>query len=502
MEILDTHTIFVDTCIYPNKSDFTLNLANPIIINEDEKLTFKLINFSSLNSIYNISSDLNNNTFNLKRFKRTLIWAQNPALTTSQIISQNDMTPYYNTTTNLPIDSGHVALVLNGITTYVERIFMTDYFLSLRDYRITTTNLSPTERYFYNVFLNNPITDDTSKMMNVFDTTGLNISKEFTIEKRNGEYEQINRIEISVYVKFTLSVIGTITATLYGVDLSDNLITITNNTLTYTTQMLVANNTHIITLIPPQPNIRYKSYHIKYTKTGFNSFAFNSLYFSKINIIRNDWGFFPASGSPPELDQEYNITIPNGIYSSTNLFTKMNALLASNGVSNTKFSLQTYNYKTLITNTDILTGLIDTDYNAIHTFTFPTKLGKMLGFESITSVGRGSSTEALNTINLINFQKYLITTSLKLTNSPQMFLKEGEYRAEGIGDVVAIINKDIAPFEYINYTNLENTSYHIDNKIINNISFKILNEYKQNLPTFPSCTMHFELIKTKNKNLT
>jgi hypothetical protein len=201
----------------------------------------------------------------------------------------------------------------------------------------------------------------------------------------------------------------------------------------------------------------------------------------------------------PELEQEYNITIPNGIYSATNLFTKINNLLSEFGVLKTKFSLQSYNYKSLITNTDTLSGLINYDYNAIFIFTFSNKLMRMLGFEGIISVNRGSIVESLNTINLINFQKYLITTNLKISNSPQLFLKEGEYNSEGIGDVVAIINKDIGPFEYINYINLENTYFDIDNKVINNISFKILNEFKQSLASMPASTIHIQLIKKKKK---
>jgi hypothetical protein len=85
-------------------------------------------------------------------------------------------------------------------------------------------------------------------MMDIFDSTALNISKELTIEKRNGEYEQLNKVELSIFHKYNgLNIIGTITVTLYGVDGSNNLISIGTGTISYTTEMLASDNIEKLT---------------------------------------------------------------------------------------------------------------------------------------------------------------------------------------------------------------------------------------------------------------
>jgi hypothetical protein len=500
----------VDTSIYPDKSDFTLNLLNPIIITEKERLRFKLINFSSLNNIYNISSELNNNTINLKRYKKLLLYVQNPDLSTSPIITEADVAPYYEIATSIspllykPKDQFSRHMVYNqiaGINFYAEEITLANYTLYLRDGRITAANSSPATLYFYNMFFNDNPINDIAFMIPFFNQSKV-ADKWFIITKPSGFLDQINRVEIDLHFHkhgHNNPDAGTITIYVTSVNFSNGNITIIGSkTETYTPSQMLADNTRRITInITYTPNTPFNTYLIYCDSSGFKTHARDQFYFKKLNIIRNNFGYFQESGDVI-LDQDINMTIPDGIYGASNLVTKINNLLTENAVINTKISLQSYNYKLLVTNTDITTGLLQYDFNNRFVFTFPDKLGSMLGFNNVI-VNRLTSVEADNSINLLNFQKYLITSSMKMRNPPELFLKDDEYRNEGIGDVVAIINKDIPAFQYINYINLENISYDIDNKVIHNINFKLLNEFKQRLPSMPSATFQFQLIKVRSK---
>lgn len=503
------YNYFIDTSIYNDKSDFMINLVNPIILKDNQKLRFKLISFSSLNNVYNISQELNNNIFNLKKYKKTLIIGQSPALTVSPVLRQVDVSPYYTTVNtfpatapNVPIETRHFLYVTSLFSFYVEEVVLENYILYLGTDRITTADENPFPLYFKHMFLDVPPTD-TALMIPCFNQYKT-IDTWFIINKPSGLLDQLNRVEVDIYFNYDNHQnpdAGTITVELCKQ--SSGVVSVIGTTVSnYTVIDMLANNTRRIDVpVITDPNTATSTYIVRFSTTGFKEHAIEQFFFNKINFIKNDFGYYEESDLPVELEQEVNITIPDGIYSATTLITKLNLLLTSFGFINTKFSLQTYNYKLLITNTDIITGLTLYDLNNLFQFTFTNKLASMLGFNNIVLVNRLTVFEGNKTINLLNFQKYLITTNLSVLDAVEVHLKNNEYNSDGIGDVITVINKDVPPFQYINYINTENIFYEIKNRVINNIGFKILNEFKQSIKSISGSTIQFQLqVLTRNKN--
>lgn len=66
-----TQDIYIDSESLGSYNNFDVVLPHPIIINEDEKAYICLKDFQTLNSMYNISSDLQNNTFTILHTTRT-----------------------------------------------------------------------------------------------------------------------------------------------------------------------------------------------------------------------------------------------------------------------------------------------------------------------------------------------------------------------------------------------------------------------------------------------
>jgi hypothetical protein len=125
-------------------------------------------------------------------------------------------------------------------------------------------------------------------------------------------------------------------------------------------------------------------------------------------------------------------------------------------------------------------------------------LRKMLGWDNnITLFRTGDNITAPNFLNLINFKKILMSSSLQLKTKPYTFLTKNYTKATGLGDIFATINKDIAPFSYINWSNPTDYKIEIDDKLITKINFKLLNEYCQVMDNIPSCNMHLQIIKEK-----
>jgi hypothetical protein len=115
----------------------------------------------------------------------------------------------------------------------------------------------------------------------------------------------------------------------------------------------------------------------------------------------------------------------------------------------------------------------------------------MLGLVDNPNIARETNITAPNFINLLSFKKILITSNLKLTNKPISSLAITD-KSDGVGDVLVWVDRDVIPFEYINYSNATDYKLQIDNKNIANINFKITNEFGQIL-SMPSCLLYFEI---------
>ena len=206
-----------------------------------------------------------------------------------------------------------------------------------------------------------------------------------------------------------------------------------------------------------------------------------------------------------------NHTIEDGAYSLTNLNLYLNYLLRLNISNNLSFSTSFPSQPFLIAqNKHILswssaepsfvyTNTNKTDLTYKTEITFNATLKRMLGWVSPVVIFKTSPIEATNYINLINFKKVVLTSSLQLTTKPYTFLNKTYTKATGIGDIFAWISKDIAPFSYINYNNPTDAKIEIDDKLITKITFKITNEYLQVLNDVPPCNFHLQVIILQEK---
>ena len=95
-------------------------------------------------------------------------------------------------------------------------------------------------------------------------------------------------------------------------------------------------------------------------------------------------------------------------------------------------------------------------------------------------------------INLTNFAKLIISTSLNHQEKTHNELLNGNELSTGIGNILAWLSNDHIPFSYINYVNNEQLEYRIDNKSINNIVMSFYNEKSQQL-TIDNCLLHLQI---------
>jgi hypothetical protein len=259
----------------------------------------------------------------------------------------------------------------------------------------------------------------------------------------------------------------------------------------------------------------YQYHKVSFIPTGFTSPAEmkTKIKFLKIDLIT----YASYNETIGDSTITYHKTIEDGFYSLANLNASLNNSLStlispnlafSNSIAGKPYlaaqnkhiiawssSQPTYYY----TETDKIdeTYKVEIQFNA--------RLRKMLGWVSPTQVGTvviyrtDNNITAPNYLNLINFKKILITSSLKLATKPYTFLNTTYTKATGIGDVFAWIAKDIAPFQYINWVNPTDYKIEIDDRLITKVNFKMLNEFAQVMSDMPSCSFHFQIIREAKK---
>ena len=207
----------------------------------------------------------------------------------------------------------------------------------------------------------------------------------------------------------------------------------------------------------------------------------------------------------------FNHTIEDGAYSLTNLNSYLNYLLKANISQNLTFSTSYPTQPFLNAQNKQILAWATAEPDYYYTVNDKTAenyrieivlnpvLRKMLGWTAGNPIIyiNDASLEAPNYLNLINFKKILITSSLKLTTKPYTFLNKTYTKSTGIGDVIMWVAKDIPSFSYINWMNPTDSMIEIDDRVITKINFKILNEYCQVLNEIPSCCMHLQIIRSK-----
>lgn len=500
--------LYIDTESVGSYNNFDIHLPHPVIVEDDEKAFIRLKDFQQLNSTYNISNDLQNNLMSIIKTDRT--YSRTPSGTEVAYFNPPDL---FNTSGTY-IYKPRTNPAWNG-TLHTETITpaVGDYTIKLYDPTITTT------------YANAPLVD--VKLSNIFDTT-------FTTN-----YMTFNPDDYLVFYNFTTPTSGrfvsSMTFTLENVPsvfappetvyislrvwssvdgtnwIENELGMGQSPAIGYmTTEWTSAiKKSRTFTLVSTDT---YQYHKVSFAVQGFTTPATD--FKSKIRFFRINFNRIPSFNETfTDGITLYNKTIEDGAYSLTNLNLYLNYILKQNISSNLAFSTS-YPSQPFLTaqNKQVLAwSSVEPDYIYSATnktdeyykveIVFNSVLKKMLGWTSANPIifKNDIPIEAPNYLNLINFKKILITSSLKLKTKPYTFLNKTYSKATGIGDVIAWINKDIPAFSYINWENPTDYKIEIDDKLISKINFKLLNEYAQVLNEIPSCCFHLQIIKIKEK---
>jgi hypothetical protein len=480
---------YIDSSLATNKDDINIILPHPIVIPETSKAYITIKNFTMLNSIYNISSDLLNNTFNIiatiKNYDKTK---------SGNGVALFDSTLIFNTT-NPDIYHPKVGIVSWNATTKFETLTTIAFNIYYYNNYITTTNAN--------------VPNNTAYLKNIFDPNQLNTtnyvrinSEGYLIFKKNTSISNgdfLKTIQIAKkYTKpsspvYTLTP-ATDTYRAYGSYDGITWIEATNYldpfTMEWTTENIALSTlTKTITFGVVFDN-DYTHYKITFGSTQNTDANYAYFEYTKCYLSKYETTEVVLLG---ETLVQTTYTIPDGVYSIISLNNYLNNLFILSGYNNMKSSYIDYNYKWEISNNEPpynYNGLNKNDLQFNLNFVFNKKLSTMLGGNGIFnfSLSRSGTFISPKTINLSSFKKLLLTSNLKLTHTPITNLINTD-KSEGVGDALLWIDKDVAPFEYINWTNPTDYHLEIDNKIITNVNIKILNEFKQSLiiPSYLIC---------------
>lgn len=487
-----TTDFYIDSSTYENPSNFIVSLPHPINIIETDNAYITIKNFTALNSIYNISEDLVNNIFQIKATRKSYIKTKS-----------GDFIYLFNQSIFFQQINPNIYHPLAGIISWAnqtETLTTTTYNMYFKTSIIQSvnTNVSQTDSIIRNIFDENVV--NTTNYMRWKIDSSLIVKKNTSIF--NGDFLGYIIFE-RYYTKPSPSSLQPTANSerihVYGSHDGLNWVEATygvgNIAITWNASDLLQNHAtkqYAVALDWTDDYIYYK--------IEFESEQNPDVYYSYYETTKCYLKKYPTTSVDLQFSffASNTLIIPDGNYSITTLNNIINELIITANYNNVKASYITYNNKFTLTSSEtpyIYSALnkIDTQVNL--EFIFSNKLKKMLGFIDNPNIARGTNIIAPNTINLLTFKKILITSNLKLTNKPITSLTLTD-KSDGVGDVLVWIDRDVIPFEYINWTNNTDYKLQIDNKNIANINFKITNEFGQIL-SMPSCLLYFEISKVK-----
>ena len=453
-----------------NNKELIVIPQHPIINDPEESiLKLKLLNFKFLNNIYNISNDLVNNKFNIRRTTKTYtITGYTGELYLTDEGFFNDQNK----------------LIVNEVIDVTSHKSTITYDNTSLTYYNTSTITDDTSNYWVNI-LNNTV--DTNRKMelqgtyvNFFEITSQNesiFSFNITFYKDQNISGSTTDVDI-VLQKYNTS------TTFY-----DN---IENQTLTF--QNAGAQQiSKTFTTTNPEANDIYR------IASNTGSVPFN-IYLVKLQANKKIPVFDNGTVNTPT---ENTITIPDGFYKTSTLKKTLNDLLISYKIS---ISFNEYTNKIKFTNdnttfTPTADDLIDENYQIDLVIpnieNLKENLGIITSYQQYIQIPFNSYFEGDTHVNLMNFSKIIIVTNLAFKNKTHNdILNNGNVYGRGIGDVLCWVNADIPPFTCINYDNYERVDYELQNNHINYITFRFYNEKSQEL-FLDNCLINFEIIKEK-----
>ena len=469
----DIQTYYIDKnkhCKYSN--EITVIPEYPIITDlDDHKIFLKLNNFKILNNIYNISTNLLNNQFNIRRTSKTFTFTYGSEL--------------YLTDTGF-FDDQNALLVVEAIDVTLHKSTISYDNTSLTYYN-TADITSDTANYWQNILNNTP---DITRKMKMHDTYIFFIEIECT-DKTITSFDCV--FYKDSYVGGSSTAIDIIlqkyneSTTIWDV--------INTNTITFANSVPQEQISTNFTISSPSANAKYRIT----SNTASIPFA---LYILKLQADKQipifDTGTLDSS-------VEHTITIPDGFYKASNFVKTLNDLLINYKL---KTSVNEFTNKFKITNENIsFTPTVDnlTDNNFLLDLVLPNVPGMLenLGitlssYQPYIPIPFNSYYESDTYINLISFNKLIITTNLTFKNKTHNDLSTLNPYAKSFGNILAWVDCDQVPFTYITYRNYENTEYEIINEHINHIIFKFYNERSQEI-FLDQCLLNFQIKKYNYK---
>ena len=464
------YDFYVDKRRFHKEDSFVdIILDYPIEVTDYEYLQVKLCDFKFLNNIYNISSSLMNNQFNIRRYSKTY------SITgyTGQLFLTN--TGFFN--------DQNALLVSETIDTTFHQSTITYNNTSLTYYN-TSLITDNSQSYWVNILNDTP---DTNRKMELQDSYG-NI---FEIASN----EIIYSFDITFYKDQNIS--GSTT------DI-DIILQKYNTTTTFwdtiNTQTLTFQNAgaqQISKTFTTTSPLADDKYHIV-SNTGSIPFA---LYIIKLQANKQIPVFDAGTIGAPV---QHTITIPDGFYKATNLKTTLNDLLSNYKLTS---SIDSITNKLKIANDNptfvpTIDDLVDDNYQLDLVIpNIPNMLenwGITSSYEQYINVPFNSYYESDTNINLINLSKIIITTNLSFDQKTHNELIRGNDMYRGFGNILAWCDLDIAPMTCLNYRNYEDLSYRISNRHVNCIRLNFYSEKSQPL-NIDNCLIHLQIKKLQKK---
>lgn len=436
-----------------NKKDeyIDLILDYPIEIDEGEYLKVKLVDFKFLNNLYNISTTLMNNAFNIRRYSKTYtyVYGGSELFLTDTGFFDDQNALLVTETIDIPTHQSSITYD-NTTLTYYNTVDITDDTIS----------------YWENILTD---TADVSRKMKIQDTYVNFI--EITSNERITSFDTIF---------YKDSYVGGSTTSVDIVLQKYNTSTtswdiLQTNILTFQNSVPQEQISTTFTTTTPEPNDKYRI-------TSYTSSLPFTLYIIKLQADKQIPIFDTGTVDTPV---EHTITIPDGFYKASTYKNKLNDLLTSYKITSSIDSLTNKikfaNDNTTFTPT--VDDLVDDNYQIdLIIPNIPNmleNLGITTSYQEYINVPFNSYYESDTHINLINLSKIIITTNLNFQNKTHNEIIKGNDIHRGLGNILCWIDTDIAPFSCVKYNNWDDLCYKIVNKHITSIRLNFYSEKSQ-----------------------
>jgi len=473
------------------KNYIDVKLFYPIIAEEDEKLYLEINNIQYVNNLYNVSQYLQNNIISL--IKTYYIYDQvNVTSSAGNEINIDLLNEFYDITLQTADKLKESTTQNFNDNTKIFTMENTNYKLHYKADDDYNTILQGTDPFYNGASYNNIFSNDTNAKLQFNEYQNYII-----IENKNNYTDLLKKISFAVDYDGSVSLS-------YNVAI-DLIIDGSNDGVNYA---------NIGTLIPNMSRIEFdigsgaikkEKLNIFYNTT--HPYKYYKIYFStniveaqttlqnafKLNYLelnKAEYQLQPTSQSPVT----HNIIIPDGYYRVSNYITTLNGLLESHNI--------TLTYNNITNKIEVLNNTShEPYYNSVdengNVYMFLGTRNIQINFGSNTSsflLPRGETYILHNGINLINSQKIILTTNLELENNTHNEIIGGNDLATGLGNIVTWLNNDTPPLSCVNYENIQNKKYRLNNKSISNIIFYIYNEKSQQI-ALDNMLINFSIIK-------